>query len=251
MSVDSRRTELSSTAALATRGRRGAAPGDRAARRSSTRGALPLLVGRSATRTGASARRRRSRRAPFASRARRSDRRWSSSLGAGDNVGLRNAAVEVLAAAGAAAATPALARRSRVARRRRAQARRRGARASPRPGARSTAARARARRRRRRTCARPRSRRSRSSARVAPERVDASCSSRSTTRIGWSRLTALEGLTALDVPVPWARLAPLLDDAMLRPVALSAAALTRLARGGARARARARRDPRAARSRRP
>ena len=39
------------------------------------------------------------------------------------------------------------------------------------------------------------------------------------------RLTALEGLTALEVAIPWARLAPLLDEPTLRAAALSAAAL--------------------------
>jgi HEAT repeat protein len=39
------------------------------------------------------------------------------------------------------------------------------------------------------------------------------------------RLTALSGLTALAVPIPWERLAPLVEDPTLRPAALSAAAL--------------------------
>lgn len=39
-------------------------------------------------------------------------------------------------------------------------------------------------------------------------------------------LTALEGLTALEVAIPWARLGPLLDDPTRRSAALSAAALS-------------------------
>ncbi|MCC6553713.1 MAG: HEAT repeat domain-containing protein, partial [Polyangiaceae bacterium] len=39
------------------------------------------------------------------------------------------------------------------------------------------------------------------------------------------RLTALHGLNALEAPVPWEELAPLLGDSMLRPAALTAAAL--------------------------
>jgi HEAT repeat protein len=39
------------------------------------------------------------------------------------------------------------------------------------------------------------------------------------------RLAALEGLTALEVPIPWSRLAPLLEQPTLRTAALSAAAL--------------------------
>ncbi len=39
------------------------------------------------------------------------------------------------------------------------------------------------------------------------------------------RLTALEGLTALEVAIPWARLEPLLEEPTLRAAALSAAAL--------------------------
>jgi HEAT repeat protein len=39
------------------------------------------------------------------------------------------------------------------------------------------------------------------------------------------RLAALEGLTALEVPIPWSRLAPLLEQSTLRTAALSAAAL--------------------------
>ncbi|APR80978.1 TolA protein [Minicystis rosea] len=40
------------------------------------------------------------------------------------------------------------------------------------------------------------------------------------------RLTALEGLTALEVPIPWERLAPLVEEPTLRSAALSAAALS-------------------------
>lgn len=40
------------------------------------------------------------------------------------------------------------------------------------------------------------------------------------------RLVALEGLTALEVPVPWARLEPLLDEPTLRAAAISAASLS-------------------------
>ncbi|MFT3768494.1 MAG: CheR family methyltransferase [Minicystis sp.] len=40
------------------------------------------------------------------------------------------------------------------------------------------------------------------------------------------RLTALEGLTSLEVPIPWERLAPLVEDPTLRSAALSAAALS-------------------------
>ena len=40
------------------------------------------------------------------------------------------------------------------------------------------------------------------------------------------RFTALEGLSALEVPIPWERLEPLLEDATLRPLALAAAALS-------------------------
>jgi HEAT repeat protein len=39
------------------------------------------------------------------------------------------------------------------------------------------------------------------------------------------RLTALEGLTALDIPIPWAHLEPLFEEPTLRAAALSAAAL--------------------------
>jgi HEAT repeat protein len=41
----------------------------------------------------------------------------------------------------------------------------------------------------------------------------------------YARLTALHGLNALEAPVPWELLAPLMEDSMLRPAALSAAAL--------------------------
>lgn len=40
------------------------------------------------------------------------------------------------------------------------------------------------------------------------------------------QLTALSGLTSLLVPIPWERLSPLVDDPMLRSAALSAAALS-------------------------
>jgi HEAT repeat protein len=60
---------------------------------------------------------------------------------------------------------------------------------------------------------------------LARDRVQALLLGRLDDRDRVVRLTALEGLTALEVAIPWERLAPLLDDASLRASALSAAAL--------------------------
>jgi HEAT repeat protein len=60
---------------------------------------------------------------------------------------------------------------------------------------------------------------------LARERVAPVLMSRLDDRDRLVRLTALKGLTALEVAIPWARLAPLLDEPTLRPAALSAAAL--------------------------
>lgn len=60
---------------------------------------------------------------------------------------------------------------------------------------------------------------------LARERVQGLLLGRLDDRDRVVRLTALEGLTALEVAVPWERLAPLLSDPSLRPAALSAAAL--------------------------
>jgi HEAT repeat protein len=61
---------------------------------------------------------------------------------------------------------------------------------------------------------------------VAPERVQSILSAHLTDTDPLVRLTALDGLTALGVVVPWNDLEPFLDDPALRPTALAAAALT-------------------------
>ena len=60
---------------------------------------------------------------------------------------------------------------------------------------------------------------------LARERVAELLLARIDDRSRLVRLTALEGLTALEVAIPWVRLAPLLDEPTLRPAALAAAAL--------------------------
>ena len=81
---------------------------------------------------------------------------------------------------------------------------------------------------------------------LAPDRVEALLFARLDNRDSLVRLVALRGLGALEVAIPWPRLEPFLADPTLRAAALSAAALTEspeaartLARELARARGRA------------
>lgn len=60
---------------------------------------------------------------------------------------------------------------------------------------------------------------------IAPAQVAAVLTSALGAGDRFARLTALHGLNALEAAVPWRLLAPLMDDPMLRPAALAAAAL--------------------------
>ncbi|AUX40705.1 hypothetical protein SOCE26_021060 [Sorangium cellulosum] len=60
---------------------------------------------------------------------------------------------------------------------------------------------------------------------IARERVTEILYERLSDRDRFVRLTSLNGLNALEAPVPWRVLAPLIDDPILRPAALVAAAL--------------------------
>lgn len=60
---------------------------------------------------------------------------------------------------------------------------------------------------------------------IARERVTAVLRRSLVDRDRFVRLTGLHGLNALEAPVPWSVLAPLIHDSMLRPAALMAAAL--------------------------
>jgi HEAT repeat protein len=144
-------------------------------------------------------------------------------LGEGDNVGLRNAAVDVLAAAGRAA-TPALAaafaRLDADGRKLVVETLGKGrdpdaiealeaALADTDDNVRQGAIEAVA-----------------GLGALAPDRVQAILLGRLDDADRVVRLAALTGLTQLEVAIPWARLAPLLDDPALRPAAIAAAALS-------------------------